>query len=96
MWFWFEVMKDTLLKALWNLSPWLRRTTEINHVAKESLEEGPEKPLSEAMKVKPGLHWRSQDVRDTRAIGFFQGAFYPGTGTSPGEEEWCSQERSKR
>lgn len=85
--FWFEVMKDTRVKALWNLPPWLRRTTETNHVAEESLQGGPEKPLREAVKVKPQLQWRSQDVKDARAIGFFQGAFHPGSGTSPGEAE---------
>ena len=35
-----------------------------------SLHGGPERLLCEAVVVKPGLPWRSQDVGDARAVGF--------------------------
>lgn len=38
--------------------------TEARHfMAGQSLHEGPERPLCEAVKVKPGLCWKLQDVR---------------------------------
>ena len=35
-----------------------------------SLHGGQERPLNESVKVKPGLPWRPQDVRDARALGY--------------------------
>ena len=35
-----------------------------------SLNEGPEKPLHEAVKMKPGLCWETQDVGDSRTIRY--------------------------
>ena len=35
-----------------------------------SLHRGQERPLHESVKVKPGLPWRPQDVRDARALGY--------------------------
>lgn len=40
---------------LWDLPPRLRRATEAKCVAEESLHRGPEGPLCESVKVKPGL-----------------------------------------
>lgn len=37
-----------------------------------SLHGGLERPLCKAMKVKPGLPWRPQNVGDDRAVGYFQ------------------------
>lgn len=37
-------------------------------MAGESLHGSPEWPFHEAVKVKPGLHWRSQHVRHARAV----------------------------
>ena len=45
-------------------------------MGQRSLQKGPEKtgnperPSNEAMKVKPGLHWRLEDVADARAMGY--------------------------
>ena len=40
-------------------------------MAEVSLHEGPERPLYEvAVKVKPGLPWRPQDVRDARTMEY--------------------------
>jgi hypothetical protein len=35
-----------------------------------SLHGGPERSLCEAVKVKPGLPWRAQELRDARALGY--------------------------
>lgn len=39
-------------------------------LAGESLHEGPETPLCEVVKIKPGLQWRCRDVRGVRALGY--------------------------
>lgn len=38
------------------LSPLLRRATKVKYVAGETLHGSPQRPLPEAMKVKPGLY----------------------------------------
>lgn len=48
-------MEDTQVMRLWDLPPRLRRATEAKCVAEESLHSGPEGPLCESVKVKPGL-----------------------------------------
>lgn len=35
-------------------------------MAEGSLQEGPERPLCEAVDTKPGLQWRPQDVENAR------------------------------
>ena len=37
-----------------------------------------ERPFCEAVKLKPGLPWRPQDVRDARAVGPLQGELLTG------------------
>lgn len=49
-----------------------------------SLHGGLERPLCKAMKVKPGLPWRPQNVGDDRAVGYFQRRD-PNRGISPWE-----------
>ena len=44
----------------------LKDAIEASHVTWVSLQEGSESPLHEAVKVKPGLCWRPQDVRDAK------------------------------
>ena len=44
-----------------------------------------ETTLCEAVKVKPRLPWRPQDVRDARDLDTFQGKLLAGSGTSPRE-----------
>ena len=39
-------------------------------VCRGVLRGGPEKPLNEAMKVKPELPWRLQDVGDARGMAY--------------------------
>lgn len=39
-------------------------------MAGKSLHGGPERPLHEAVKEKPGLYWRPQDAGDDRAVGY--------------------------
>lgn len=56
-------MNDTVVKWLWN------RPHEARHGAEESRYGGPEeRSLHEAVKMRPGLFWRSQDVRDARVM----------------------------
>jgi hypothetical protein len=42
------------------------KAAEARYISRMSLHGGPERPLCEALKVKPGFHWRHQDVRDSR------------------------------
>lgn len=42
-------------------------------MAGESLHGGPERPLSKAMKMKPGFCWKLQDVGGTKAVGCLPG-----------------------
>lgn len=53
-------MKDTEVMGLGNFSLRLRKPTEDWHVADESLPGAWERPLCEALRVKPGLCWRHQ------------------------------------
>lgn len=59
-----------MTEELWNQPPHVRRGAEARRLAAEALHEGPEEPLHEAVKVKPGLHWRLRDVRGARAVGY--------------------------
>ena len=53
------------IKELWN------NTTEARHVSGVSLNGGlVEGPLSESAQLKPGLPWKTQDVRDARVMGY--------------------------
>lgn len=45
----FKDVKDTRVKGLWNLLPWLRSTAEAWQMARESLHGGSEGPFCEAM-----------------------------------------------
>jgi hypothetical protein len=48
----------------------LRKASEARDMAGVSLRGGPERPLCEAVKLKPGLPWRSQDVGGSIVLGF--------------------------
>lgn len=86
-------VKDTR-KGLWNLLLWLGKGKKARHVSGVSLHGGLERPLCNAMKVKPGLPWRPQNVGDDRAVGYFQGEIL--TMESAHEKEvYCSQQRRK-
>lgn len=54
-------------------------------MAGEFLHGSPERPLREAVKAKPGLCWRSQDVGGARAMNVRQGELHAGSGGSPRE-----------
>jgi hypothetical protein len=47
----------------------LRKSNDAGNVSGVSLHGDLERPLCEAVKVKPGLPWRPQNVRDARATG---------------------------
>lgn len=64
-------VKDTR-KGSWTLLLWLGKAKEARHVSGVSLHGDLERSLCEAMKVKPGLPWRPQNVGDTRAVGYLQ------------------------
>jgi hypothetical protein len=49
-----------------------------------SLHGGPEWPLCETVKVRPGLPWQPQEVRDARVIGYLLRRA-ANSGTSPRE-----------
>jgi len=63
-----------LMLESWRIQDWggclqLREATEVRHVAREFLYEGPERPLHEALKVKSGGlenpgYWDSRSVGD--------------------------------
>lgn len=55
------IKKDTDVKEVWNLPPRLRKSTSW---WQESSYMDPERPLWEAVSVKPGLHWRPRGVGD--------------------------------
>lgn len=65
----FRVMRNTGVQGLWSLPLWLRKTAEARLVAGESLYRGLKRLLCETVTVKPGLCWRSEDVRDASAVG---------------------------
>lgn len=48
----------------------LRKAAEARHVSGVSLGGGQERPLYEVVKVKPGFHWRSQDVGDDKVVRY--------------------------
>lgn len=49
----------------------LRTATETRHVSRVSLNGGlVERPLHEAVNLKPGLPWRTQDVKDARVVKY--------------------------
>lgn len=58
------------VKGLWDLPLQLKKAAEARHVTRESLNGGQERPLHEAVKVKPAMHWRLQDIRD--AMGYLR------------------------
>lgn len=51
------LIKDTV-KGLWNLLQQLKKARETRCVTEESLHCGLKRPLREAVKVRPGLHWK--------------------------------------
>ena len=59
-----------------------RKADEARHVSGVSLNGGLERPLHEAMKLKPRLPWRTQDVGDARTWITCQGKLLTGSGTS--------------
>lgn len=62
-------MKDEGERRLWNLHSQLREAPEARHVAGEGLPGDPERPLNEAVKVKPELCWRPQSVGNATTMG---------------------------
>lgn len=52
-------------KGLWILPPLRRKVTKARHLSGVSLNRGLEWSLYDAVKLKPGLSWRSQDVRNS-------------------------------
>lgn len=55
----------------------------------------PEKPLHEAVRVKPGLHWRLQDTGDARAMECLPESNTEGVEPAQKREEHCNQENWK-
>ena len=49
--------------------PYLSKAAEVNHVSGVSLNECLERPLYEAVKLKPGLFWKPKDAADAGAVG---------------------------
>lgn len=49
------------MKGLWNLPLLLRKTTELRPAAGK-------RPLHKTVKVKPAIHWRTQEIGDSRAM----------------------------
>ena len=49
---------------------WLRKTTKVRHVSVVSLNGSLDRPLHEAAKLKPGLPWRPEDIRNARAMAY--------------------------
>lgn len=60
-----------------------------------SLKGGPERSLDEAVKVKPGLLWRPQDVKSCQSRGIPAEESSDGCGTSPKEREVCVLQSTK-
>lgn len=52
-------------------------------MSRASLNGGLERPLCEAVKLKPGLPWRTQDIRDARVMGYLRGELLTQNSTSP-------------
>lgn len=58
--------------GLLNLPPQLMRDTEDRHVSVLSQNEDIERPLHEAVMLRPGLPWRTQDFEDDISVGYLQ------------------------
>ena len=64
----------------------LRKSNDAGNVSGVSLHGDLERPLCEAVKVKPGLPWRdSQDVGEAEAVGYLLRKMLMRSGTSPKE-----------
>lgn len=59
-------------RGWWDLHAQLRVAAEARPVAGNFLYGDPERQLHEALKVKPGLHRRTQDVTGARVMGYLQ------------------------
>lgn len=46
----------------------VKESIEGRDISGKSLHGGPENPLHQAVKVRPGLCWRPEDVGDARAM----------------------------
>lgn len=66
----FRSMKDTRVKGSWIFLPWFKSTSEAKRLTGKYHHGDPERSLHEAMEVKLVLHWRPQDVRSTRTVGY--------------------------
>lgn len=66
----FRIMKDEGERGLWNLRSQLRKAPEARHVAGEGLLRDPERPLNEAVKVKPEFCRRPQSVGNATTMGW--------------------------
>jgi hypothetical protein len=75
----FRVTKNLQVKGFRTCPPWLRTVTEARYLEGSPCREGSERPLHETVKAKSGLHWRLQDVRGARAMGYCQGELHTGT-----------------
>jgi len=73
----------------------VRKATEARYKSGKSLHGGPEKPLHGAVKVKPGLCWRPQDVRDARAVGYLPRRAAHRKWNQPKRKMYCSQKSWK-
>ena len=56
LWSCGSTVKDRI-KGLWNLPRQLKKTTEVRNVSVVSLNGGLERPMCQAVKVKPELFW---------------------------------------
>lgn len=63
----------------------LRKAMEVRHVSEMFLGGSLEKPLHEALKLKPRFPWSPQDIRDARSWNTRLGELFAGRGTSPRE-----------
>lgn len=70
-----------------------RESKQARPVLVVSLHGGLERPLCKAMKVKPGLPWRPQNVGDARAVGYFQRRDSNRVESAHEKEMYCSQQR---
>lgn len=59
-------------RGWWDLHALLRGAAEARHVAGNFLYGDPERQLHEALKVKPGIHRRSQNATGARVLGYLQ------------------------
>lgn len=66
---WGAVCQSQRVVELSGFYHMIRKVTD-RHMSGVSLHGGPEGPLCEAKKVKPGWPWRAQYVGDARAVGY--------------------------